>query len=108
SLLLHHYFELLTTFDLHSSYCQLTSVSIYTLSLHDALPILPRRFMRNEICLCLDSIQPSDLASLGASSTIFLQSKIRQITRLYRSEEHTSELQSRFDLVCRLLIEKKK
>src|SRR5207249_10939778 len=27
---------------------------------------------------------------------------------LYRSEEHTSELQSRFDLVCRLLLEKKK
>src|SRR5699024_11850701 len=26
----------------------------------------------------------------------------------YRSEEHTSELQSRFDLVCRLLLEKKK
>src|SRR5699024_11334614 len=30
-----------------------------------------------------------------------------QINRLYRSEEHTSELQSRFDLVCRLLLEKK-
>src|SRR5437868_7478237 len=29
-------------------------------------------------------------------------------TRDYRSEEHTSELQSRFDLVCRLLLEKKK
>src|SRR5699024_11498073 len=28
--------------------------------------------------------------------------------RVYRSEEHTSELQSRFDLVCRLLLEKKK
>src|SRR5699024_5671103 len=31
-----------------------------------------------------------------------------QITQLLRSEEHTSELQSRFDLVCRLLLEKKK
>src|SRR5438067_2685001 len=29
-------------------------------------------------------------------------------TRVCRSEEHTSELQSRFDLVCRLLLEKKK
>src|SRR5699024_12786795 len=28
--------------------------------------------------------------------------------KIYRSEEHTSELQSRFDLVCRLLLEKKK
>src|SRR5699024_11471201 len=31
----------------------------------------------------------------------------RQFDRKYRSEEHTSELQSRFDLVCRLLLEKK-
>src|SRR5437868_10185822 len=31
-----------------------------------------------------------------------------EVARLYRSEEHTSELQSRFDLVCRLLLEKKK
>src|SRR5699024_11558258 len=29
-------------------------------------------------------------------------------TKVFRSEEHTSELQSRFDLVCRLLLEKKK
>src|SRR5699024_11895565 len=32
----------------------------------------------------------------------------RRMARLARSEEHTSELQSRFDLVCRLLLEKKK
>src|SRR5438874_8147104 len=32
----------------------------------------------------------------------------RQVARLFRSEEHTSELQSRRDLVCRLLLEKKK
>src|SRR5438067_9232136 len=31
----------------------------------------------------------------------------RRATRIFRSEEHTSELQSRFDLVCRLLLEKK-
>src|SRR5699024_12777106 len=31
-----------------------------------------------------------------------------QLSQLNRSEEHTSELQSRFDLVCRLLLEKKK
>src|SRR5437868_11780103 len=31
-----------------------------------------------------------------------------ELSRKYRSEEHTSELQSRFDLVCRLLLEKKK
>src|SRR5699024_5277749 len=33
---------------------------------------------------------------------------IKQIKNYMRSEEHTSELQSRFDLVCRLLLEKKK
>src|SRR5699024_11562238 len=32
----------------------------------------------------------------------------RRLFRMVRSEEHTSELQSRFDLVCRLLLEKKK
>src|SRR5699024_11904174 len=33
---------------------------------------------------------------------------LNDVKRLVRSEEHTSELQSRFDLVCRLLLEKKK
>src|SRR5438067_6364467 len=36
------------------------------------------------------------------------ESEDRPSRRRYRSEEHTSELQSRFDLVCRLLLEKKK
>src|SRR5699024_4906453 len=55
-----------------------------------ALQCMPRRFMRNEICLCLDSIQPSDLASLGTSSTIFLQSKIRsQCFTLYVRKSET-------------------
>src|SRR5699024_12323554 len=34
--------------------------------------------------------------------------RVPNASREYRSEEHTSELQSRFDLVCRLLLEKKK
>src|SRR5699024_12238844 len=40
---------------------------------------------------------------------MYIQKNCRQIKilRLLRSEEHTSELQSRFDLVCRLLLEKK-
>ena len=33
---------------------------------------------------------------------------LKKVQTLNRSEEHTSELQSRFDLVCRLLLEKKK
>src|SRR2546422_3413538 len=35
-------------------------------------------------------------------------SEIRHVSKFYRSEEHTSELQSRLHLVCRLLLEKKK
>src|SRR5699024_12019437 len=47
------------------------------------------------------------------SSSVFEKSECKEIlfttpAYLKRSEEHTSELQSRFDLVCRLLLEKKK
>src|SRR5699024_12874627 len=70
---------------------------IYTLSLHDALPIScgssPRwRGCRSGTC----TGSPTWTTTSGSPwwST-------------WRSEEHTSELQSRFDLVCRLLLEKK-
>src|SRR5699024_12493982 len=64
------------------------SSEIYTLSLHDALPISAhRRF-------------PGGAARVP-------RHRLRRRHRT-RSEEHTSELQSRFDLVCRLLLEKKK
>src|SRR5699024_12854420 len=61
---------------------------LYTLSLHDALPICPAR----------DRLR-------AASGTA---PRSRGPVPDARSEEHTSELQSRFDLVCRLLLEKKK
>src|SRR5476651_2885036 len=60
------------------------TTEIYTLSLHDALPIL---------------CPGAELRAYG------LQGAVR---RCLRSEEHTSELQSRQYLVCRLLLEKKK
>src|SRR5699024_12313219 len=47
----------------------------------------------------------SNLASMGIY--IFTWDKLREYLTQDRSEEHTSELQSRFDLVCRLLLEKK-
>src|SRR5699024_12801403 len=95
----------------HSTYCffSLTHTPtpvIYTLSLHDALPI-----SRN---VALNGLTPFEAASssTGLDAAIeALNRKARELELAYqalqRSEEHTSELQSRFDLVCRLLLEKK-
>src|SRR5438105_9672451 len=68
------------------------TTEIYTLSLHDALPISGRGGERR--------------APRGAVAILGLQPVVRESQQ--RSEEHTSELQSRVDLVCRLLLEKKK
>src|SRR2546422_8048533 len=71
---------------------------IYTLSLHDALPIsLPR------------TTSPDSASTLvRRDSTARATSSAAQPAMASRSEEHTSELQSRLHLVCRLLLEKKK
>src|SRR5699024_11862017 len=82
--------------------------SIYTLSLHDALPIFSfiQMFTKTRICLKLLIVYFCVLTII-----IFVLNPIL-IQRLFtpngRSEEHTSELQSRFDVVCRLLLEKTK
>src|SRR5699024_12053983 len=58
-----------------------------------------------------DRLMPStpDLAaSLGRARMLFAMLSAPKLRAGIRSEEHTSELQSRFDLVCRLLLEKKK
>src|SRR5207249_10533978 len=65
---------------------------IYTLSLHDALPISGR----STIPSCRAGSTPSTTRSTPARNSSW--------SRRPRSEEHTSELQSRFDLVCRLLL----
>src|SRR6266511_6140573 len=62
---------------------------IYTLSLHDALPI------------CAEG----GAAAAGVGAPVVSR---RCSSSTLRSEEHTSELQSRENLVCRLLLEKKK
>src|SRR5689334_24087149 len=68
---------------------------IYTLSLHDALPISRRRRTCSpSSILCARWQRVRSGQSLPFTPT--------------RSEEHTSELQSQFHLVCRLLLEKKK
>src|SRR5207249_10546586 len=78
------------------------TTEIYTLSLHDALPIswnLTRR-CNLECAHCYIAAGPHESAATELD-TAACQAPLR-------SEEHTSELQSRFDLVCRLLLEKKK
>src|SRR2546422_2193645 len=73
------------------------TTEIYTLSLHDALPIYRNGIGRN----ASGAVSP---AATGASTRKFPSTK----STVTRSEEHTSELQSRLHLVCRLLLEKKK
>src|SRR5206468_12082446 len=73
---------------------------ISTLSLHDALPISMAAAMRSRSC--------SPPRASTSSGVWFPTSARRSGRRSWRSEEHTSELQSRSDLVCRLLLEKKK
>src|SRR5690242_21866150 len=77
------------------------TTEIYTLSLHDALPISLSGALRDAL-LQLD----------GAFSLVFLAEDRIIVARdphgFRRSEEHTSELQSHVNLVCRLLLEKKK
>src|SRR5438132_2830576 len=68
------------------------TTEIYTLSLHDALPI-------------------SEGVELGRARWALIARRLGRAQRpanCVRSEEHTSELQSHSDLVCRLLLEKKK
>src|SRR2546429_3039463 len=80
------------------------TTEIYTLSLHDALPIFYQQ-----------RAQSNDFWLMAATRTSFLTKREHapEMHRLRtkdipRSEEHTSELQSRLHLVCRLLLEKKK
>src|SRR5699024_12880377 len=97
--------------------------SIYTLSLHDALPIFYRatQWYANELTRLGVKIYIYEDGFLHAKTTIVDDhfSSVGSINQdfrsynlnfednavFYRSEEHTSELQSRFDLVCRVLLE---
>src|SRR5260221_5119702 len=70
------------------------TTEIYTLSLHDALPICLRHFNPQLIQFAFNFANKHRVADGDG--------------HVARSEEHTSELQSHSDLVCRLLLEKKK
>src|SRR3712207_8777868 len=77
------------------------TTEIYTLSLHDALPIweIVRYSRRDDLRRRIVFIENYDLN---------VARYLAQGCDVWRSEEHTSELQSRQYLVCRLLLEKKK
>src|SRR5438132_6681848 len=78
------------------------TTAIYTLSLHDALPISFRlSAFSTERSIGSSGFVEDALAPFGAPAAGFGGGG-------GRSEEHTSELQSHSDLVCRLLLEKKK
>src|SRR5256885_10005150 len=87
------------------------TTEIYTLSLHDALPIYRGAHRRQ-----LPGEDEQHRRETAASQQVTVQRDrrylrapvIRSGTDLHRSEEHTSELQSPCNLVCRLLLEKKK
>src|SRR5256885_15333097 len=69
------------------------TTEIYTLSLHDALPIFVRAIEQTYIGIFDTQMDGFDICDFHD---------------VWRSEEHTSELQSPCNLVCRLLLEKKK
>src|SRR3712207_8705128 len=85
------------------------TTEIYTLSLHDALPISLRAGL--PIGDCRRILCPLGWAEIVPNQAAHLVSECGEIAPREprpRSEEHTSELQSRQYLVCRLLLEKKK
>src|SRR2546428_11058529 len=83
------------------------TTEIYTLSLHDALPISRdgADAGRDRVRRRLSAASPGPAVSALPQHHAAVRT---QRVRGKRSEEHTSELQSRSDLVCRLLLEKKK
>src|SRR5438477_5204528 len=96
-MLISHYSVLETSFFFFND---TATTEIYTLSLHDALPILIRqsgKFLTSQSVVVVER-------TCGCTGN----GKIRPAIDLHRSEEHTSELQSHVNLVCRLLLEKKK
>src|SRR2546422_11543735 len=86
------------------------TTEIYTLSLHDALPISfvalrPGAFLDQAKDFAADNVRKNSFMGIGDISATRWS---WVYTHDLRSEEHTSELQSRLHLVCRLLLEKKK
>src|SRR5688572_32086216 len=90
------------------------TTEIYTLSLHDALPISPPDLYDQARQGVVDLIwtvlgyTPGRFPKSEVFELPFMVTKGEPTSVAFRSEEHTSELQSQSNLVCRLLLEKKK
>src|SRR3712207_7340470 len=88
------------------------TTEIYTLSLHDALPISVQKifYLPEAHTDFILAVIGEELGVIGVTGLLFLYGLIAYAglrTARRRSEEHTSELQSRQYLVCPLLLEKK-
>src|SRR5258707_2450984 len=86
------------------------TTEIYTLSLHDALPIFPGpiHVFAVQLVLVAKVLGRVSQASIVKQRFVVIDhAGVNRERDTIRSEEHTSELQSRQYLVCRLLLEKK-
>src|SRR6266478_6859718 len=88
-------YPLMSYFFLFFFFNDTATTEIYTLSLHDALPISPRQ-------------RKEPPRTSHPSFRLARRNRSDVLPAVVRSEEHTSELQSQSNLVCRLLLEKKK
>src|SRR5256885_11829811 len=84
------------------------TTEIYTLSLHDALPICHRIAQTGSRIELSPVVVECWSAPMNWRAVWKHQLRWARTIRVCRSEEHTSELQSPCNLVCRLLLEKKK
>src|SRR5690606_42148734 len=89
-----------------------STIHIFSLSLHDALPIFTQCFPDGQKgpTMIKQSIfgRISQLAKANINAMLdAAEDPQKMMDQMVRSEEHTSELQSRENLVCRLLLEKK-
>src|SRR2546430_17290213 len=86
------------------------TTEIYTLSLHDALPIFIGTAGVSAVAALGGTVvrAPRAVASGAPSGPPTTTLPLPTTTKPERSEEHTSELQSQSNLVCRLLLENKK
>src|SRR5258708_13672324 len=94
---------LFVSFSIFFFFNDTATTEIYTLSLHDALPICVEIADGGDFGN-QDTVGPS-LA--GHADIVDPPGRIEAVDTPWRSEEHTSELQSPDHLVCRLLLEKK-